>query len=95
MARRVSGAGGGKVFLADADCLPQTLAVLRTRAEPLGIQLVVAPVTAESIAAQPDLFGVLLQFPGASALVVWWTHHYDKVLDAFTGAAARAGADQR
>ncbi|HLK41716.1 MAG TPA: phosphotransferase [Thermoleophilia bacterium] len=23
------------------------------------------------------------QFPAASALVVWWTHHYDKVLDAF------------
>ena len=41
----------GHVFLADADCLPQTLAVLRTRAEPLGIDLVVEPVTAEAIAA--------------------------------------------
>jgi glycine dehydrogenase len=61
--------GGGKVFLADADCLPQTLAVLRTRAEPLGIELVVAPVTAEAIAGQPGLFGVLLQFPGASGTV--------------------------
>ncbi len=59
----------GRTFLADADCLPQTLAVLRTRAEPLGIHLVVAPVTAEEIAAQPDLFGVLLQFPGASGAV--------------------------
>jgi glycine dehydrogenase len=59
----------GHVFLADADCLPQTLDVLRTRAEPLGIELVVAPVTAEAIAAQPDLFGVLLQFPGASGVV--------------------------
>jgi len=59
----------GHTFLADADCLPQTLAVLRTRAEPLGIHLVVEPVTAESIAAQDDLFGVLLQFPGASGTV--------------------------
>ncbi|HTX27718.1 MAG TPA: aminomethyl-transferring glycine dehydrogenase [Streptosporangiaceae bacterium] len=59
----------GRTFLADADCLPQTLAVLRTRAEPLGIHLVVAPVTPEEIAAQPDLFGVLLQFPGASGVV--------------------------
>ena len=59
----------GNVFLADADCLPQTLDVLRTRAEPLGIELVVAPVTAEAIAAQPGLFGVLLQFPGASGAV--------------------------
>ncbi|MGH6655028.1 MAG: phosphotransferase enzyme family protein [Actinocrinis sp.] len=25
------------------------------------------------------------QFPAAAALVVWWTHHYEKVLDAFTG----------
>jgi glycine dehydrogenase len=67
LARRA--AKRGHVFLADADCLPQTLAVLRTRAEPLGIELVVAPATAESIAAQPDLFGVLLQFPGASGTV--------------------------
>src|ERR1700683_3909930 len=67
LARRA--ARKGHVFLADADCLPQTLAVLRTRAEPLGIHLVVEPVTAESIAAQPDLFGVLLQFPGASGAV--------------------------
>ena len=59
----------GHVFLADADCLPQTLAVLRTRAEPLGIHLVVEPVTAEAIARQDDLFGVLLQFPGASGVV--------------------------
>jgi glycine dehydrogenase len=59
----------GNVFLADADCLPQTLDVLRTRAEPLGIELVVAPVTAEAIAAQAGLFGVLLQFPGASGAV--------------------------
>ena len=69
MARRV--AGRGQIFLADADCLPQTLAVLATRAEPLGIELVVAPVTPELVAAQPDgeLFGVLLQYPGASGAV--------------------------
>jgi len=69
LARRA--AGKGHVFLADTDCLPQTLAVLRTRAEPLGIDLVVADVTAEAIAAQPDgaLFGVLLQYPGASGAV--------------------------
>jgi glycine cleavage system P protein (glycine dehydrogenase) len=69
MARRV--AGQGRIFIADADCLPQTLAVLATRAEPLGIELVVAPVTPELVAAQPDgeLFGVLLQYPGASGAV--------------------------
>src|SRR6516165_8388970 len=66
LARR---AKAGRTFLADADCLPQTLAVLRTRAEPLGIHLVVEPVTAEAIARQDGLFGVLLQFPGASGVV--------------------------
>jgi glycine dehydrogenase len=69
LARRAAGRGG--IFLADADCLPQTLAVLRTRAEPLGIRLVIADASPEAIAAQPDgeLFGVLLQYPGASGAV--------------------------
>jgi glycine dehydrogenase len=66
LARRA--AGRGRIFLADADCLPQTLAVLATRAEPLGIDLVTGAVTPELIDAQPEgaLFGVLLQYPGAS-----------------------------
>ena len=66
LARRA--AKRGSIFLADADCLPQTLAVLATRAEPLGIELVTGEVTPELIEAQPDgeLFGVLLQYPGAS-----------------------------
>jgi glycine dehydrogenase len=68
LARRAVGAKSGKtVFLADADCLPQTLDVLRTRAEPLGIELRVAPVTAGTDFT--DVFGVLLQYPGASGAV--------------------------
>jgi glycine dehydrogenase len=65
LARRASKGGAGTpVFLADADCLPQTLDVLRTRAEPLGIELRVAPVTADT--SFDGVFGVLLQYPGAS-----------------------------
>jgi glycine dehydrogenase len=69
LARRAR--GKGRVFLADSDCLPQTLAVLATRAEPLDIELVTGRVTPELIGAQPDgeLFGVLLQYPGASGEV--------------------------
>jgi glycine cleavage system P protein (glycine dehydrogenase) len=67
LARRVAGKGAGNIFLADADCLPQTLAVLRTRAEPLGIELRIAPVTAET--SFDGVFGVLLQYPGASGRV--------------------------
>jgi glycine dehydrogenase len=63
--------GRGRIYLADADCLPQTLAVLATRTAPLGIELVTAPVSAEVIAAQPaaELFGVLLPYPAASGAI--------------------------
>src|SRR5580693_572031 len=67
LARRVAPRGAGAIFLADADCLPQTLDVLRTRAEPLGIELRVAPITAATDLA--GVFGVLLQYPGASGEV--------------------------
>jgi glycine cleavage system P protein (glycine dehydrogenase) len=69
LARRA--AGHGRIFLADADCLPQTLAVLATRAEPLGIELVTGEITPALIDAQPpdELFGILLQYPGASGQI--------------------------
>ena len=50
-------------FLVDANVLPQTWAVLQTRAEPLGISLErIDPATAPIDAS---VFGVLLQLPGA------------------------------
>ena len=58
-------------FLVDAEVLPQTWAVLQTRAEPLGIELVrVEPQAlraAEANGAAPfaGAFGLLLQLPGA------------------------------
>ena len=71
LARRVAGPKAGNVFLADADCLPQTLDVLRTRALPLGIDLRIVPLTAETDfgGAIDGAFGVLLQYPGASGEV--------------------------
>jgi glycine cleavage system P protein (glycine dehydrogenase) len=83
LAFRVASATAGRVFLADADCLPQTLDVLRTRAEPLGIELRVARVTADTDYA--DVFGVLLQYPGASGEV----RDLTPVIDAAHAAGAR------
>jgi len=54
-------------FVVDADTLPQTLAVLATRAEPLGIELDVADLTGGL--PDGDCFGVLLAYPGASGAV--------------------------
>ena len=49
-------------FLVDAAVLPQTLAVLRTRAQPIGVQIDVAEP--DQFAWGDDVFGVLLQLPG-------------------------------
>jgi glycine dehydrogenase len=51
----------------DADCLPQTLAVVRGRAESVGIEVVLADLT-EAL-PDGDAFGVVFQSPGASGVV--------------------------
>ncbi|WP_250395005.1 aminomethyl-transferring glycine dehydrogenase [Synechococcus sp. MU1655] len=51
-----------KRFLVDAAVLPQTLAVLQTRALPIGVELDV--VEPEAFRWGEDVFGVLLQLPG-------------------------------
>ncbi|WP_328947734.1 aminomethyl-transferring glycine dehydrogenase [Streptomyces sp. NBC_00184] len=70
LARRVGKVKNG-VFLVDADTLPQTVAVIETRAEPTGVEVVVADLT-DGIPAElagRGVFGVLLQYPGASGAV--------------------------
>ncbi|BCJ49235.1 glycine dehydrogenase (decarboxylating) [Actinoplanes sp. NBRC 14428] len=67
LARR-SSRSKSNVYVVDADTLPQTLAVLRTRAEPLGIELVLADLDAGD-ALPAEFFGLHLQYPGASGAV--------------------------
>jgi glycine dehydrogenase len=71
LVRRAGRASADAVFVVDEDTLPQTLAVLRTRAEPLGIRLHVADLSAGWPADLPEAgaFGLLLSFPGASGAV--------------------------
>ncbi|WP_375476105.1 aminomethyl-transferring glycine dehydrogenase [uncultured Jatrophihabitans sp.] len=57
----------GDTLVVDADVLPQTLDVVRTRAEPLGLTVVVHDL-GEPLPAG-ELFGVLVQYPGASGAV--------------------------
>ena len=52
------------IFYVDSDTHPQTLAVLNTRAVPLGLQLEVVDITTE--ATFSDAFGLLLSNPGSS-----------------------------
>jgi len=50
-----------KTFLIDEKCFPQTIQVLKTRAEPLGIDLRILPHGEFSFS--DDVFGCLLQYP--------------------------------
>ena len=82
--RSASGAAARRsnaFFVAD-DVLPQTLDVLRTRAAPLAIEIVVGPA---ADAAAAETFAVLLQYPGVSGAV----RDLKLIIDASTRAAAR------
>ncbi len=71
LCRRASRAPDGAVFVVDADCHPQTLAVVRTRAEPLGIDVVATDLAGGGAGDLPggDIFGVLVQEPSSTGLV--------------------------
>ncbi|WP_314147545.1 aminomethyl-transferring glycine dehydrogenase [uncultured Leifsonia sp.] len=70
LARRASKVGSAK-FVVDADTFPQTLALLRNRADAVGIELVVLDLAATPAdsAELSDAFGVFVQYPGASGRV--------------------------
>ncbi|RQX12935.1 glycine dehydrogenase (aminomethyl-transferring) [Micromonospora ureilytica] len=66
LARRASKSKSG-VYVVDADALPQTIAVITSRAEPLGIDVRVLDVQRDELPA--EFFGLHLQYPGASGAV--------------------------
>ena len=73
----------------DVDVFAQTAAVLATRAEPLGIEI----VTADLRDGLPDgeFFGVIAQLPGASGRVTDWSALVSEAHD--RGALVAIGAD--
>ena len=62
LVRRIGGNKSDRFYVGD-DVFPQTIDVVRTRADPLGIEIVVGRADE---AASADAFGVLLQYPGAN-----------------------------
>ena len=87
LCRRMSKASGN-VFFVDADCLPQTIAVLKTRAEPVGYELVIGKT---EDALNHDCFGILLQYPGVSGEIRDYTDLIGKLHD--KGALVTVAAD--
>lgn len=55
--------GRSQTFFVADSCLPQTIDVVKTRAAPLNIEVVVGPVSA---AADTDCFATLLQYPAVN-----------------------------
>ena len=85
--------GSANRLAVDVDVFAQTAAVLATRAEPLGIEI----VTADLRCGLPDLpdggefFGVIAQLPGASGRVTDWSSLVSEAHD--RGALVAIGAD--
>ena len=88
MARRIT-RSGPDCFFVDADCHPQVIDVVATRAGPLGIDLVVGDPGTD---LRPDeVYGALLAYPGSSGAV----RNLQPVIEALhsTGAIAAVTAD--
>ena len=75
-------------FFVEADVFPQTLAVLRTRADAVGIDIVV--FDAADRLPTGDAFGLLVQYPGASGAIVDHQALFAQAHDAGVGVAVAA-----
>ncbi|MBC8144118.1 MAG: aminomethyl-transferring glycine dehydrogenase, partial [bacterium] len=67
MSAGIKAKGGANAFFISQDCLPQTIEVVRTRAIPLGIDIVVGDHRTFDFST--PVFGVLLQYPAADGAV--------------------------
>ncbi|HKP40866.1 aminomethyl-transferring glycine dehydrogenase [Mycobacterium sp.] len=81
--------GSSNLLAVDSDVYLQTAAVLATRAEPLGIEIVTADL--RNGLPDGDFFGVITQLPGASGAVVDWTELVAAAHE--RGALVAVGAD--
>ncbi|ADO72819.1 aminomethyl-transferring glycine dehydrogenase [Stigmatella aurantiaca] len=68
MALNVKGEGRGGAFFVSDSCHPQTIQVVRTRAEPLGVEVVVGDHRTVDLAAK-KFFGALVQYPATDGVV--------------------------
>ncbi|MGB8633742.1 MAG: aminomethyl-transferring glycine dehydrogenase subunit GcvPA, partial [Rhodanobacteraceae bacterium] len=80
LARRMA-KSKSKVFLVSGDTHPQTIAVLKTRAEPLDITLNIVRSTDafHAALAEGDYFGVLVQYPASSGWIADWSRDADLI----------------
>jgi len=89
--RRSSKATSDAVLVIDQHAFPQTIAVIQTRAKPLGLGVIVADLSAittgealTAAAGGKPVFGVIVQYPGADGELRSWSQ--------LTAAAHELGA---
>ena len=80
MARRLSKSKSNR-FVAHRDTHPQTLAVLKTRAAPIGIDLVIGGVDDIDTPDGDGLFGALFSLPTSSGAIVDWSGVIGRIHD--------------
>jgi glycine dehydrogenase len=56
------------VYMVSENCFPQTIDILKTRAQPLGIKLHIGDLEPSSF-NRPDVFGVYVQYPNSWGLI--------------------------
>ncbi len=76
-----------KFFVSD-EVLPQTISLLKTRAIPIGIELVIGSHLGFDFST--DFFGCLLQYPGKSGMVYDYADFIEKAKSAFIKVAVAA-----
>ncbi|PQE02515.1 glycine dehydrogenase (aminomethyl-transferring) [Mycobacterium sp. EPG1] len=81
--------GPANKLAVDVDVYPQTAAILATRAEPLGIEIVTADL--RDGLPDGDFFGVIVQSPGASGRITDWSALVGQAHE--RGALVAVGAD--
>ena len=77
-----------KLFVSD-DCFPQTLDILKTRSEPLGIELIIA--NPETYTFSDDIFGAIIQYPSMNGEVKDYKKFTAKIHD--KGALVAVASD--
>ena len=91
MALAKSGKPRGTVMFVADSCHPQTIEVVKTRAEPLGIEIIVGDWQVFDPAACEGLFAILLQYPDTRGHVEDYAGLIEKAHEA--GALAIVAAD--
>ena len=87
MSRSKKKSGSNKFFVSDL-CYPQTIAVLQTKAEPLGIDLVIG--NHNSTFLSQEYFGVLLQYPAKYGEVIDYSDFVTKAKEMEIGVSVAA-----